>query len=835
MHPEKREHPDKPSLDGLGPKWAARWDADRIYEFDRSAPRERVFSIDTPPPTVSGSLHMGHVFSFTQTDVLARYHRMRGKSVFYPMGWDDNGLPTERRAQKVFGVRCDPSLPYDPQLTPPGTLEKPANAKTEIPVSRRNFIELCQALTAYDERHFEEVWRAVGLSVDWSLNYQTIGDRARAQAQRGFLGNVRRGEAYVAEAPALWDVTFQTAVAQAEVEFREAEGVFHDLVFAGPDGPLTVSTTRPELLPACVALVGHPGDERYQAVYGGFARTPLMEAEVPILPHRLADPEQGTGLVMVCTFGDLTDVVWWRDLDLPIRAVIGRDGRLLPEAPSGVDAQAYAPLAGLTAKQARREIVGRLRETGALTGERPVQHVVKYYEKGEQPLEIVTSRQWYIVNGSRDEPLREALLKRGEELTWHPPHMQARFETWTRGLTGDWLISRQRYFGVQIPIWYPLDDQGNPRYDAPLLPAEGRLPIDPSSDLPDGYAEEQRDQPGGFTADPDVMDTWATSSLSPQIAAGDLFDRVFPMDLRPQAHEIIRTWLFSTVLRSHLEHDELPWKHAVISGWVLAEDKSKMSKSKGTVSRPLDAIAEYGPDAVRYWAANGRPGVDIALSADQIRIGRRLATKLLNAARLILGLPSAGGEVTEPLDLAMLARLQAVVSSATSAFEAYDYPGALATVERFFWEFCDDYLELAKARAYGSPFAPAATASAVSAMRQALDTLLRLFAPVLPFVTEEIWSWWRDGSIHVAPWPLESSAADDASLTVASQVIASVRRAKSEAKLSQRAEVASVEVTASPADLDALRVVGPDLRAAGRIGALRLIPSEEALAVRVSL
>ncbi|NUT35025.1 MAG: valine--tRNA ligase [Hamadaea sp.] len=813
----------------MGPKWAARWDADEIYTFDRSAPRDRVYSIDTPPPTVSGSLHMGHVFSFTQTDVLARFHRMRGKSVFYPMGWDDNGLPTERRAQKVFGVRCDPSLPYDPDLTTPGTLANPAGGKAEIPVSRRNFIELCHALTAYDERHFEEVWRAVGLSVDWSLNYQTIGDRARAEAQRAFLGNVRRGEAYLAEAPALWDVTFQTAVAQAEVEFRDADGVFHDLVFAGPQGPLTVSTTRPELLPACVALVGHPGDERYQPLYGGSARTPLMEADVPILPHRLADPEQGTGLVMVCTFGDLTDVVWWRDLNLPIRAVIGRDGRMLPDAPSGVDPLAYAPLAGLTAKQARRELVGRLRESGAVTGQRPVRHAVKYYEKGDQPLEIVTSRQWYIVNGSRDEHLRESLLKRSAELTWHPAHMQARFDTWTRGLTGDWLISRQRYFGVQIPVWYPLDDEGNPRYDAPLLPAEGRLPVDPRSDLPDGYAEEQRDQPGGFTADPDVMDTWATSSLSPKIAAGELFDRVFPMDLRPQAHEIIRTWLFSTLLRSHLEHDVLPWKHAVISGWVLAEDKSKMSKSRGNaraVSRPLDAIAEYGPDAVRYWAANGRPGVDIALSGDQIRIGRRLAMKLLNASRFILGLPFGEGSVTEPLDLAMLARLRSVVATATASFEAYDYPGALASVERFFWEFCDDYLELAKSRAYGEPFTPPASASAVTAMRQALDTLLRLFAPVLPFVTEEIWSRWKDGSIHVAPWPTASAAdASDLPLTLASQVIAAVRRAKSEAKLSQRAEAATVTVTAAETALDALRTVEADLRAAGRIGELRLLPA----------
>jgi valyl-tRNA synthetase len=829
--------PEKASLDGLGDKWAACWEADQTYRFDRTATRDRVYSIDTPPPTVSGSLHLGHVFSFTQTDVLARYHRMTGKAVFYPMGWDDNGLPTERRAQNVFGVRCDPTLPYDPDEQTPGSLENPATGKQQIPVSRKRFIELCQALTAYDERHFEEVWRAAGLSVDWSLNYQTIGDRARTIAQRAFLRNAERGEAYLAEAPTLWDITFQTAVAQAEVEFRESDGTFHDLRFDGPAGPLTVATTRPELLPACVALVAHPDDERYRDLFGSSVRTPLWQAEVPLLPHKDADPGVGTGLVMVCTFGDLTDVIWWRDLSLPIRAVVGRDGRLLPEAPSGVDPSRYAAVAGLPLKAARRETVRMLREEGLLLSERPLRHAVKYYEKGDLPLEIVTSRQWYITNGGRDDRLRDEMLRRGEELTWYPPHMRARYESWAQGLTGDWLISRQRYFGVPIPVWYPLDEQGEPRYDKPLLPAEGRLPVDPRAETPDGYAPEQRDQPGGFTADPDVMDTWATSSLSPEIAAGDLFDQVFPMDLRPQAHEIIRTWLFTTVLRSHLEYDRLPWQNAVISGWVLADDKSKMSKSfssksGASVSTPLGAIGEFGPDAVRYWAASGRPGVDIALSPEQMRIGRRLAVKLLNASRLVLSFPSSpasAGEVSEPLDLAMLARLQSVVASATAAFEAYDYPGALSIVERFFWEFCDDYLELVKPRAYD------AGGSAVVAMRTALDTVLRLFAPFLPFVTEEIWSWWRTGSVHLASWPSLSFAGSDAPLVAASEVISAVRRAKSEARLSQRAPAAVVTVTGPADSIAALRTVAADLSAAGQIGTLSLTPGTDGLTVAVTL
>ncbi|HEX6467466.1 MAG TPA: valine--tRNA ligase, partial [Streptosporangiaceae bacterium] len=815
--PRTAHVPQQPSLAGLEDTWVRRWASDGAYRFDRTRPRAEVYSIDTPPPTVSGSLHVGHVFSYTHTDAVARFQRMRGREVFYPMGWDDNGLPTERRVQNYFGVRCDPSLPYDPDFQPP---EKPD--KGGIAVSRRNFVELCHRLTALDEKAFEEVWRRVGLSVDWSLLYTTIGDEARTAAQRGFLRNLARGEAYAAQAPTLWDVTFRTAVAQAELEDRDQPGAFHRIAFHGPDGPVYIETTRPELLPACVALVAHPDDERYQGLFGRTARTPLFGVEVPVVAHHLAERDKGSGIAMVCTFGDTTDVTWWRELDLPTRAIIGWDGRLAAPPPAGVPARPYDQLAGKTVHSARERIVELLRESGDLAGEpRPITRPVKFYEKGSKPLEIVTTRQWYIRNGGRDAALRERLLARGRELTWHPPFMRARYENWVEGLAGDWLISRQRFFGVPIPVWYRLDAAGEPRYDEPIVPADDMLPVDPSSDVPPGFTEDQRGKPEGFIGDPDVMDTWATSSLTPQIAGGwerdpDLFGRVFPYDLRPQAHDIIRTWLFSTVVRSHLEHDTLPWRNVALSGWILDPDRKKMSKSKGNVVTPLALLEEYGSDAVRYWAASGRPGTDTAFDVGQIKVGRRLAIKILNASKFVLGLGEVAPDVpvTEPVDLAMLTTLAGVVREATAAFEAYDYTRALERTERFFWDLCDDYLELVKQRAYGE--GPAAD-SARAALRTALSVVLRLFAPILPFVTEEVWSWWQEGSVHRAPWPeaAELPAGDPEILAGTAAVLRRVRKTKSEAKVSMRADVAHALVRG--AIVAKVRLVEADLRAAGRI------------------
>ena len=836
--------PEKPALEGLEEKWTRRWEADGVYRFDRSRPRAEVYAIDTPPPTVSGSLHVGHVFSYTHTDVIARFQRMRGRAVFYPMGWDDNGLPTERRVQNYFGVRCEPSLPYDPAFTPP---EKPG--KSPVPVSRPNFIELCTRLTAEDEKVFEDLWRTLGLSVDWSLTYATIDRRAQRVSQLSFLRLLRRDLAYQIEAPTLWDVDFRTAVAQAELEDREQPGAYHRIRFrlADGSGAVQIETTRPELIPACVALVAHPDDERYQPLFEREVSTPLFGVRVPVKPHPLADPAKGSGIAMICTFGDVTDVVWWRELGLPVRAIIAPNGTLRPltfgepgweSADPARAADVYGQLTGLSTTRARARIVDLLRESGDLTAEpRPITHAVKFYEKGDRPLEIVTSRQWFI----RTMEFREPLLRRGRELRWHPPYMQARLENWINGLNGDWCISRQRFFGVPFPVWYRLDEAGDVDYAARLLPRDEQLPIDPSTDVPDGFRADQRDRPGGFTGDPDVMDTWATSSLTPQIAARweedpDLFSRVFPMDLRPQAHDIIRTWLFATVLRAELEHGSLPWWNAAISGWVLDPDRKKMSKSKGNVVTPMALLQEHGSDGVRYWAASGRPGTDTAFDTGQMKVGRRLAIKLLNASRFVLSRPEPAGAVTHLLDRGLLTALRSLVDDVTRALEAYDYARGLQLTETFFWSLCDNYLEMVKSRRYGD-HGEAAAASANATLLCALSVLNRLFAPYLPFAAEEVWSWWQPGSVHRAPWPepgeIDRLAPADGeaarALEAAVEVLGEIRRVKSMEKRPLKARIELARVAWSAGTIALVRQVEVDVSTAAGVDRFDYLPAGERL------
>lgn len=840
--------PDKPALEGLEAALTQRWLAEGTYKFNPDTTREQVYSIDTPPPTASGSLHVGHMFSFTQTDVLARYQRMIGKNVFYPMGWDDNGLPTERRVQNYYGVRCDPAIPYDAGYRPPAQPAK--NQRDFDVVSRRNFIELCEELAVEDEKVFESLFQQLGLSVDWQLTYRTIDDSSREVSQRAFLANLAAGDAYMAEAPTLWDVTFRTAVAQAELEDREVAGSYYRYPFFTEDGEkIYIETTRPELLAACAALVANPDDERYQPLFGKKVTSPVFGVEVEVRAHPLAKADKGSGIAMVCTFGDLTDVTWWRELQLPTRAIVGRDGRIIGDTPDWITTDAgraaFEAIAGKTVFSAKETVVELLAAEDLIDGEpKKIMHPVNFYEKGDKPLEVVTSRQWYYRNGGRDEDRRERLIARGHEIDFHPAFMRSRYENWISGLNGDWLVSRQRFFGVPIPVWYPLDADGNPQYDTPIVPSDEQLPVDPAADAAPGYDEAQRDVPGGFTGDADILDTWATSSLTPQIVGGwsrdeDLFAKVYPFDLRPQGHDIIRTWLFSSVVQADALQNTAPWKHAAISGWILDPDRKKMSKSKGNVVVPTDVLDEFGSDAVRYWATSAKLGADTAYEIAQMKIGRRLAIKLLNASKFVLNLGATENSVvsgdlsvlSNPLDRAVLAQLADVVRQSTKAFENYDYARALQITESFFWQFTDDYVELIKDRAYGAA-GEQEQASVLAALATSLDTLLRLFAPFLPFATEEVWGWWRNGSVHRAPWPTAVEVDGDTTLlATVGTALSGVRKAKSEAKVKQRTEVLSATITASESLTTQLKAGLADLKAASNARELTLVAGEGELTV----
>jgi valyl-tRNA synthetase len=845
-------------------RWDERWQRDGTHHWDASDTESPAFVVDTPPLTVSGALHIGHAFSFSQTDMVARFHRMRGRNVFYPMGWDDNGVPTERRVQNLFHVRCDPKLPHDPELVlePLGPKAKERKQPPRV-ISRGDFIDLCARVTEEDEKAFLEVWHRIGLSVDWRTEYATIDHRCRQLAQHSFWDLFQKGHVYTSDAPFMWDPDFQMAVAQAEVEDREKPGAYHDIQFGveGGDERFVISTTRPELLAACVGVTAHPDDERYQGLFGRRALTPAFRVPVPIFPSEKADPEKGTGILMVCTFGDATDVEWWRDEGLALRQVIGRNGRLMPVQFGSADFEStdaeaanrvYAELEGRNVKQARRRVVELLRDPATaangggapLQGEpREIQHAVRFYEKGDSPLEFLPTRQWFV----RLLDKKDALLAKGDEVTWHPGHMRKRFEDWTRNLAYDWCVSRQRYFGVPIPVWYPLDPRGEPDYEHPIVATPEALPVDPMTDAPPGFTEAQRGKPGGFVGEADIFDTWFTSSLTPQIGSGGWLDperhaRLFPGDLRPQSHEIIRTWAFYTIAKALLHEDRVPWRHVAISGWILDPDRKKMSKSLGNVVTPLPLIEQFGADTLRYWAGNARLGVDTAFDENVLRVGKRLVTKLWNASKFVLSQEAPPGAITDELDRAFVAELAALVERATADFERYEHADVLKAVESFFWaRFTDTTLELVKSRARGED--AAGRASAVATLRLGLEVLLRMFAPFLPYVTEEIWSWAfaderSEPSIHRAPWPSAADFRDVAapdsteSLGTAIACLAAINKAKADGEVSMGREVERLELAAAPESFDRLARVAGDVLAAARVQQHDLTP-DPGLAVGV--
>ena len=876
--------------------------------------RKNRFVIDTPPPTVSGALHIGHVFSYTQTDIIARFQRMRGKKVFYPMGWDDNGLPTERRVQKLHGVYCDPSQ-SDPQRES-GTAAKnlpdkqnPASSKqTSLsekgakksslqPVSRKKFLAICQKQAEEDERKYKALWSRLGLSVDWSQNYRTIGPLAQKISQRSFLDLFKKGLVENRFSPVLWDTSFQTAVAQADVEDREKPGAYHDIRFSvRSGGEFIISTTRPELLPACVAAAAHPEDDRYKNLFSKTAITPLFGAEVPIIPSRHADPEKGTGILMICAFGDREDVQFWQKHNLPLKQIISRRGALIeglsfkegifksqnPEKAAGC----YREIQGLRVSQARVKIAELLRANGALIKEpKPITHFVKYYEKGDRPLEFLPARQWFL----NILDYKKEFLKLGRKIKWRPPAFRKGYEQWVENLNQDWCLSRQRFFGVPFPVWHPLDSQGQKIYDHPIVPVDpDKLPLDPMKSAPSPEdiqaaakkargkeagplkgnslffsekspqniterLESYRDKPGGFAGERDVMDTWATSSMTPFISSGWAFDRakhkeLFPADLRPQAREIIRTWAFYTIVKSHFHEGKAPWEHIAVSGWVLDPSRDKMSKSKGNALAPEKLMDVHSADGARYWAGKARLGQDTAFDEQALQTGKRLATKLFNAARFILiqnkekdqetskelpgrlfspedrkkinsileakniplkdykqlralkmldeGCPAEEaaerigcspqtvrgwekkrqplralissknkplpdkilknklGYINEPIDKYWIREMGQTHKAATKHLEKFEHAQALDLTEKRFRLFCDNYIELVKARTYQLKNRPEGL-SGLAALDFSLYIFLKLFAPFLPYITEEIWSWKyqeEDPSIHTSRW-----------------------------------------------------------------------------------
>ncbi|MFP6656170.1 MAG: valine--tRNA ligase, partial [Myxococcota bacterium] len=695
---------------------------------------------------------------------------------------------------------------------------------------------------------------------DWRQEYQTIDEHCRRTAQHSFLDLFNKERVYTSDAPTMWDVDFQCAVAQAEVEDRNMPGHYHRIEFAvegeadTENASFVIATTRPELLAACVGVTAHPDDERYKAFFGKRAITPLFHAPVPIFPSEMADPEKGTGILMVCTFGDQTDVQWWREEGLVLRQVVGPDGRLIPvdfsEAPyESLDAEkanaAYAALVGKPLKRAQTEIVAMLREPeasatghGAPLQSEPeaIEHPVKFFEKGDRPLEFLPTRQWFCRLLDR----KADLIEKGAAIQWHPAYMEARFRDWTENLSLDWCLSRQRFFGVPIPVWYPLATDGQPDYDGAIVALPETLPIDPTTDTPAGYDESQRNQPGGFMADSDVFDTWFTSSLTPQISSHwvddeDRHQRLFPADIRPQGHDIIRTWAFYTIAKAMLHEDVVPWHHTLISGWILDPDRKKMSKSKGNVLTPLPLIEKYSADAARYWAASARLGADTAIDENVWKVGKRLVTKMFNAAKFVLSQTGESVEITNELDRAFAQKLKRLVSDSTSHFEEFRYSHALAQTETFFWtNFTDTYLELAKVRARA--FADGATgdeakasASAVASLRLGLSVLVRLFAPVLPYITEEIWSWsfakeaGAAPSVHRAAWPgeadfvgIEAPAYAD-SFDIAVTALASINKAKADAEVSMGREVQFLRLAGSAEAIESLESVAVDVMAAARV------------------
>lgn len=728
------------------------WRENGIYKFDPNA-EGPVYSIDTPPPTVSGSLHIGHLFSFTQAEIIARFHRMQGENVFYPFGFDDNGLPTERLVERELGIRA-----------------------AELP--RSEFIALCRKTTEKYESRFRAFWESLGFSADWNLQYRTIDPKVQKISQKLFLELVEKGKAYMKESPVLWCTECRTSIAQAELETVEKETTFNYLPFRCGEHTLEVATTRPELLYGCVCLFVHPEDARYRKFIGQSASVPLYAYEIPILADEKVSMEKGTGVVMCATFGDSTDAAWYEEHHLPYRRVILPDGRIAEEVPY---------IGGLHVNKARAELLRILNEKGLLLRTESLLHTVAVHERCGKPVEILPSRQWYIDILSE----KERFLQAADAIRWYPPQMKTRYTAWVENLKWDWCISRQRYFGVPFPVWY-CKNCGRPVFAAP-----DQLPVNP---METPYTGRCACGCTEFTPETAVFDTWATSSITPQINER-LGLELVPMSMRTHAHEIIRTWTFYTIVRSLYHTGKLPWKELMICGFVLAKPGEKISKSKSNNAMdPVKLIEQHSADALRYWTAGARLGTDTFFSPDELDLSKRFLTKLWNAAKFVFArlegfTPEKPAEIL-PADRWILARCTETTRRAAALLRAYEIGQARKEIDDLFWkDLCDNYLELVKDRLYNpGTRGENAQHSAQYALYHTFLGILKLYAIYTPHITEYLYQqFYRpfegEASLHRLLWNTDETP-DRSLLAFGEQIkeiLAAARRYKTENGLSMKA------------------------------------------------
>lgn len=757
--------PKRPNFREIEERWQKYWDDNGINRFNLHSGKP-VYSIDTPPPTISGDLHVGHAFSYNQAEFIARQRRMRGFEVFYPMGFDDNGLPTERYVEKVHGVRSQN-------------------------MERGKFIELCLQETAKAREKYKEVWRRLGISVDWDYLYSTIDKISRRISQKSFLELYKGGRIYRKEDAIIWCTTCETGISQADVDTIERNSSLNFVYFTLPRGErLTIATSRPELLPACQAIFVHPADQRYARLIGTTAEVPLVNMSVKIMSDENVNPDFGTGAVMMCTFGDNTDIEWWRSYNLPFRIVIDKNGHLTENA---------GDYRGLRIDEARREIIKELDGRKLLYKQEPISHHIGVHERCETPVEYLVSKQWFV----KLLDLKDQFIEEGEKVNWVPSTMRNRYVQEVKNLRWDWNISRQRHFGVPFPVWYCNS------CDEVQIPDESRLPIDPFSDKPGGPCGCGSQN---FSPEPDVMDTWMTSSLTPLINGrwgepNSLMDMIYPMDLRPQAHDIIRTWAFYTIVKGLYHTKSVPWRHAMISSYVLDKTGRGMSKHLGNTVSPIDMADKYSADALRLWAADKPLGRNVPFREEEVVESSNFLTKLWNAARLISPHLEDYQKCTERLNLRIpdrwiKARINRLVRGVSGYFDEYEYFRASSDIRDFFWGvFCDFYLEMVKYRLHGTDID-----SKIAAKGTLYDVFfdeLRLLAPFIPHTTEELYqNIYREKeiekSIHLARWPEYSPSMDDSEALqlgdIAMEVISDIRKWKTERRLGMGREVDEMTV-----------------------------------------